>query len=140
MGQYQDAYTPPIVEIPAFVDARVVLTDVPCNASVYVGALVYMNGSGVAINAIATGLTTSNIMGIVESKPSLEQCDIRVLGVTTSIFYGLDVTKEYFLSDTNEGEMQNVPPTASGSVMLKIGQPYSSDQMLVLKGTRTVRL
>lgn len=117
-----------------------VLPDVDCVASVYVGAVVYMNASGVANNAIATSEATSNIIGIVEAKSSSVRCAIRVLGVTGSIFSSLDPTKEYYLSHTAPGEITTVvPPGVTGYVVIKVGQPYSSDELLVLKGQRVVR-
>ncbi len=123
-----------------YADARVVLQDVSCNPSVFVGAIVIMN-SGVAVNAIADSLANSNMIGIVESKSSLEKCNIRVSGVTDgNIFSGLDETKEYFLSDSVGGQITSIPPSASSHVLLRIGQPFSSTKMLVLKGTRVIRL
>lgn len=120
--------------------SNIIIQNVPCEASVYAGAAVYMQASGIAKNAIATSLAESNILGLVESKQSTTVCTIRVLGVTDGIFAGLDVTTEYFLSDSVAGGVQTSVPTASGSVALKIGQPYSATEMLVLKGQRTVRL
>lgn len=119
--------------------ANVVLTNVDCEASVYVGAAVIMQSSGVAKNAIADSLANSNVIGIVESKASSVLCNIRVLGTTASIFAGLDVTKEYFLSDTVAGALTTTIPTTSGHVMLKLGQPFSATEFMVLKGQRVVR-
>ena len=125
---------------PDFVDARVVLTNVDCNSSVYIGAVVIMV-SGTAINALADSLTNSNMIGIVESKISLNKCNIRVQGTTEGdIFSGLDESKEYYLSDAIAGAISDLPPTASGSVILRIGQPFDDGNMVVLKGQRTVRL
>ncbi len=120
--------------------ANIVLPDVPCEASVYVKAAVIMQVSGIAKNAIADSLSNSNVIGIVEAKGDLSHCDIRVLGITADIFSGLDVTKEYYLSDGVAGAITNIPPTASGSVLLKLGQPFSADEFLVSKGQSTVRL
>jgi len=119
--------------------ANVVIPTVPCQASVFVGAAVVMQASGIARNALADSLTNSNVLGIVESKSSSEVCNIRVLGTSAEIFTGLDVSKEYYLSETVAGEISTLPPTSSGSVILKIGQPFSSTKMLVSKGQRTVR-
>lgn len=120
--------------------ANVVLIDVPCEASVFIGAAVVVNGAGIARNAIADSLTNSNVLGIVESKASTTQCNIRLLGATSAIFTGLDVTKEYFLSDSIAGGLQTTIPTASGMIVLKLGQPLSDEEFVVLKGQRTVRL
>lgn len=118
---------------------NVIIDNVTCLSSVYIGALVKMNGSGVAENAQADVVANSNVIGVCEAKASSTICTIRVCGVTTAIYAGLDPTKEYFLSDTVAGGITTTPPTSSGNVVLKIGQPFSATEMLVLKGTRLVR-
>lgn len=120
--------------------ANVVLPNIACESSVYVGAAVYMQPSGIAANAIATSLSTSNVLGIVESKSSSTVCNIRVIGASGSLFTGLDVTIEYYLSDTIAGEITGTIPTTSGHVALKLGQPLSETEFVVLKGNRVVRL
>lgn len=120
--------------------ANVILANRACEASVYIGAVVYAQPNGVAANAIATSLSTSNILGIVESKPNTTLCNIRLLGATSAIFSSLDVTKEYYLSDSVAGALQTTVPTTTGHVWLKIGQPLSTTEFVVLKGQRTVRL
>ena len=128
-----------LIDSASLVGANVLLSNVPCATAVYVGAAVRMDGTGTAQNAIATSAANSNIIGIVESKSSSTVCSIRVLGVSEGLFTGLDVTKEYYLSDTVAGDITTTVPTASGSIILKVGQPYSATDFLVLKGTRTVR-
>lgn len=115
------------------------IPNVDCQSSVYEGAWVYMDGTGTAINAIATDLSTSNVIGMVESKLSLNKCIIRVGGISDGIFIGLDPTKDYYLSDSVAGGIQTNVVTTSGHVMLKIGQPFSATQMFVQKGTAIVR-
>lgn len=119
--------------------ANVVLFNVDCEASVYVGAAVVMNASAVARNALADSLANSNVLGIVEAKSSSVLCDIRVIGATASLFVGLDVTKEYFLSDTVPGGLQTTVPSDPGDIVLKVGQPLSATEFVVLKGQRVVR-
>ena len=120
--------------------SNVLLTNVDCLSSVYAGAVLILNGSGVAENAIADSLANSNMIGICEVKPSLNKCDIRVLGTTGVLYSSLDTTKEYYLSDSSAGAITTTIPSASGSVILKIGQPFSSTRMVVMKGQRTVRI
>jgi len=123
-----------------FADSRNVLFDVDCDASVSIGDAVRMS-SGTAINAQADSMANSNVIGVVESKSSTVKCDIRVSGVTAgNIFSGLDETKEYYLSDGTAGLITETIPTAPGSIMLRIGQPFDSSNLLVIKGLRTVRL
>jgi hypothetical protein len=120
----------------------IVIKSVTCDSTVIVGDWVRMDSSGIAIKAIADGLGNSNVIGLVEEKIDSTTCNIRVLGVSLEIFTGLDVTKEYFLSDADAGEMvEQGPsvPTASGHINLKLGQPFSTTRFLVLKGMRIER-
>ena len=117
----------------------IVLFNVPCDASVFVNAAVRMSAGGTAFNAISTAASTSNVIGIVESKASSVLCNIRVTGVTDAVFTLLDVTKEYFLSASSAGELTTSPPVSSGEVVVRIGQPFSATEFLVNKGTPIVR-
>jgi hypothetical protein len=119
-------------------DANNVLRDVDCDSSVFIGAAVRMNSSGVAINAKADNQANSNVIGIAESKSSSVLCNIRVAGVTGEIFTGLDVTKLYHLSEVTSGNMQTGVPVNTGEVKIKIGQPFSDKKFLVQKGEPTV--
>lgn len=116
-----------------------VIPDVPCDSSVYVGACVRMTGAGLAVNAVADSLENSMVIGIVDSKTTATECIIRVANVTLDVFTGLDVSKEYYLSDTVAGGIQTTPPTATGHILLRIGQPFSETAMLLMKGDRRVR-
>ena len=138
MSFFHDASNPPSANQIAS-GSGLILENVPCDSTVYVGAAVYLNGAGIAHNGLADDEATSNIIGIVISKASSLLCTIRVLGVTPAIFAGLDVTKEYFLSDTVAGEITTTVPTNSGHVVLKLGQPFSTDKFVVIKSTRMVR-
>lgn len=120
--------------------ANVVLLNVTCLSSVYVGAAVRMTSGGTAVNAQADALANANVIGIVEGKPTSTTCNIRVMGVSDAIFAGLDVTKEYYLSDAVAGQLTTTIPTASGSVVLKLGQPFSATEFLMNKGQQVVRL
>ena len=120
--------------------ANVVLLNVDCDITVYVGAAVKMDIAGKAFNALADSFANSNVIGIVEAKPSTVKCHIRVLGVTSGhIFAALDPTKEYFLSATVAGGITSTPPTGSGEIVLNLGQPFSATQFLVNKKIRMER-
>jgi len=129
-----------LVDPSAVGGANVVIANVPCEGSVYIAAAVVMQANGTAKNALADSLANSNVIGTVESKPTVNTCNIRVLGITPGIFTGLDVSKEYYLSDGTPGLVTTTIPTASGHVVLKLGQPYSATEFLMSKGQRTVRL
>ena len=120
--------------------ASVVLNNVPCDPTVIVTDAVRMSG-GIAIKALADSITNSNIIGVVEAKITSILCRVRVAGVTPEIFAGLDETKEYYLSDSTAGVIveEGSAPTAAGSVLVRIGQPFSSTRMFVTKGIRIIR-
>ena len=119
-----------------------VLVNVPCDPSVLIGDWVRMDLLGVAYQALADNINNSNVIGLVEFKSTSTLCNIRVLGVSEPLFVGLDPTKEYFLSNVVAGGMIIQGPTvpsAPGEVLLKVGQPFSSTRILVLKGQRIQR-
>ena len=119
------------------------VADMPCDSSVYVGSAVYLkvdNGTVKAYNAIANSQSTSNVFGIVEEKTNSTLAKIRFGGLTKSIFINLDLTQEYYLSDLIAGHMvaEDNKPIQIGSILVKIGQPYSSTQMLYSRGGKVI--
>jgi len=126
---------PQLVDIDLLAPANVVLKNVPCDVSVFVKAAVRMTSGGTAFNAKADNALNSNVIGIVESKPTTTTCNIRVNGHTSAIFAGLNVTKQYFLSDTIAGEITDIPPTSPGTIRQYIGKPFSADKLLVIVGS-----
>lgn len=124
---------------PAGNSANAILTGVPCDASVVIGDFVRMD-SGVAVKAIADNLTNSNVLGLVELVNGDSTCTVRINGVSESLFAGLNEGLEYYLSDTTPGAITSVAPTASGTVVLKLGQPFDAQRLIVLKGSRILRL
>ncbi len=121
-------------------NANVVLTNVPCDPSVIVTDAVKMV-AGVAYQAQADAVGNSNLIGIVQSKSSSVLCDIRVTGITPPIFTGLDETKEYYLSTSTAGLVvdETIATGGAGSVIIRVGQPFSSTEMFVSKGMRIIR-
>ncbi len=117
-----------------------IIKNTPCDNTVYVGSFVRVNSSGVAINAIANDYDNSNVIGIVENKNTLFNCDIRISGITSPIFSALDTTKDYYLSNTVSGAMTETIPTTTGHIKLKLGQAFSDTKFLFSKGERVVRL
>ena len=143
-----------------------VLENVPCDASVYVGAAVRMAVSNVvpvmmsdwttlaelssldittydaaAVNALADAFANSNVIGLVESKPTSTTCNIRIAGLTAANYFGLSVFDEYYLSSTQPGRIVTLAeaPVNPGEVLVRIGQPYSSTRLLYQRGDRIVR-
>ena len=142
------------------------ITNIDCESDVYVGAAVYMKQStpvasvmtdwstlsgvttmdfttyvSLAANALANDYVSTNVIGLVESKESATKCTIRISGITATNYFSLDVVDEYYLSDVTPGGIvitENAP-TATGHVLLKIGQPINYSQMLYQRGERIVR-
>lgn len=119
--------------------ANAILTGVPCDPSVSIGDFVRMDG-GTAVKAIASSFEDSNVLGLVELVNGDNTCTVRINGVSEPIFSGLDETVEYYLSDSTAGAITDTAPTASNHVVIKLGQPFDSERLIVLKGSRIVRL
>ena len=130
----------PSVDVLIDIPDSSLLADVSCSPDVYIGSFVVINAAEIAENALANDYQTSNVIGLVESKSSVDKCDIRVSGISKAIFANLDPSLDYFLSDTVPGSLSSTIPTASGHVKLKLGQAFGSSKFLFAKGERVVRL
>jgi len=119
-------------------DDGLVLSNIPCEAAAMVADVVRMSG-GIAVRALADTSLNGNAIGIIENKCTPTTADIRVLGKSGSIFTGLTENIDYYLSDIIPGALTTTVPTASGSVVLRIGQAFSATELIVLKGLRLVR-
>jgi hypothetical protein len=117
------------------------IRNVVCDVSVYLGAAVKMNGNSVAELAIATSYAEANVIGIVEEKSSPTICDIRFLGLTGENFTMLNTSEEYYLSDKIAGKIVpfNEAPTEAGHIRIKLGQPFSEKRFVFFKGERIVK-
>ena len=120
-------------------NANFKLDNIPCDSSVAVGDFVRIDSFSVAQRALADTFDNSNLIGVVEEKLNSTSCNIRFLGASIDVFVGLDPTKEYYLSDTLPGKITTTVPTASGHVIIKVGQPITPTQLLILKGNRIIR-
>jgi len=118
--------------------SRVVIPDVPCSSSINVGDWVRYDSSASAVLAQADNFTDANLVGVVESKDTTTSCNILVLGISNPIFSSLDVTKDYFLSPTVAGTIQDHAPTSSGNVVVAVGRPKSSTRIYVDVNIRAV--
>ena len=114
-----------------------ILRNVPCDSGVALADAVKMI-SGTAQKAQADTVINSNLIGVVERKETSILCDIRVTGVSSAVFSGLDETKEFFLSASTAGLVTDVAPTGAGEVVVRVGQPFSTTEMMVNKGTRLI--
>ena len=140
LDDYLGDGTPEEVDVIVDFPDTSILKDVDCDPSVFVGAFVIINSVEVAVNALADNYNTSNVIGLVESKSSSTKCDIRVSGISSSIYIGLNSSLDYYLSNVNPGELSSTVPTTSGHVKVKLGQSFGTTKFLFAKGERLVRL
>lgn len=127
-------------QVDVCIDDPFVFRNETCEASVYVGAAVYVDG-GVIKNCLADNEATSNFIGFCVAKAASTICDVRFGGKTENIFTGLDETEDYYLSDTVPGAIVKAPniPILTGHIKLKIGQPFGSDKIVIMKGEKVIR-
>lgn len=94
-----------------------------------------------AVNALADSYENANVIGLIEEITSPTRCNIRIYGPTPQNYVGLDVTEEYYLSDTVPGGLVKTAdaPTTPTHILLKLGQPISPTQFLFAKGERLIR-
>lgn len=117
----------------------IVVPDIDCDSSVLIGHWVRIDSSNHAVSAIADSIQNSEVFGVVEDKPTSVKCVVRVAGVSKNIFSSLDVTKSYFLSAMNVGEMSLIVPTNSGEVVLSLGRSLDGEKFLVQPTLRMQR-
>lgn len=116
---------------------QVVLDDLTCDSTVFVGAVVRMNGTTV-VNALANNKSNSEVLGICISKSDATTCDVQVAGVTENIYGGLSIITSYYLSDVSLGQITTIPPTTSGAYVIRIGRSQNA-QNLVVQNERIVK-
>ena len=104
------------------------IKDIICTLTEAVGDVVYYSNSNTVAQADASNLSTSKVIGFIESKQSDTLCTVRIGGFITSS--GLTVGSRYFLS-TTPGQMSVTPPTNSGNVVVKVGTAKSTDSFHV---------
>jgi hypothetical protein len=114
------------------------LFNLPCDETVYSGAVVRINQNGVILNAIADSPENSNVLGIVESKASDTICNVRLFGVSKDIFNGLDVSKQYYLSNTVAGGLTDIVPSSNNQIKVIVGIPLDDKRMFVVKSERQI--
>lgn len=120
--------------------ANAVLENVDCDPSVTVGDVVRVNALGIAVKAQANTLENALVLGVVESKSDPELATVRLSGISAEgVFSGLTESTQYFLSTSSPGLITATAPVTSGQVVLKIGQSYGSDKLLVQIGERILR-
>lgn len=124
---------------PSVQDQVVIMYGRPAAASVYVGAAVYINSSGTAVNADASDYNTSDVLGIVVSKQTTTSADILVSGISPAFYSGLVMGGTYFLASNDPGQLTSSVPQGSGETVLKVGIALSSTELFVAVDSRLMR-
>lgn len=112
-------------------DDRVVLTNIKCDDAVQKGDWVRYNDSNILVPARADIITTSWVIGLVETV-STNFATVLIAGVSVEIFTDLDLQSQYFLSISDSGKMY-APPVSlmADSVILCLGRPATSTKFIV---------
>jgi hypothetical protein len=105
-----------------------VLENVPCEAAAQVGHAVYLNDDTL-FRAQANSLTTAQVVGIIQQKPSSTLANLRFIYTTSSIYMSLTPGAIYFLSATTPGEITTTAPTTSGALIIKVGNAVNDSQL-----------
>lgn len=119
------------------VDGDNTLEDLTCDSTVYVGAIVRMNGSTI-VNALANNESNSQVIGICVAKPTSTTCNVLTCGYTGNIYSSLSTSATYYLSDSVLGDVTTTPPSSSGSYVIKIGKTQNG-QNIILQYERIVK-
>jgi predicted RecA/RadA family phage recombinase len=111
----------------------IVLEGMTSIAGTSVGDWVYLD-SGTVTPAIATTKPTSRIIGVCIAKPTATTADVQTAGITPSVFAGLTLNENYFLSEVTAGAQDLTPPTGSGEIIMLLGRAISTTQMIIELG------
>jgi len=131
---------PSLIALPDQVEtaARTVIPNITCDSLINIGDWVRIDASGEAVLAQADTSSNGRVVGVVESKPSTVLANILISGVSFPIFIGLDPTKEYFLSESVAGTIQDTQPASSGNIIASVGKPTTTTQLFVKIQLRTI--
>lgn len=103
--------------------------DMNCTTTEQVGDAVYVFSDGEVRQANNSNISTAKVLGFVVSKSDDTNCKVRIAGIIDE-FVGLSVGSQYFLHNVS-GDITDSPPTSSGSVIVRLGQPLEGDKFLI---------
>jgi len=95
-----------------------------CTVSEIIGDAVYFSFDNTVSKANASDLSTSKVIGFIESKQNDTECTVRIGGILSKT--GIVAGNRYFLSTTS-GQISSTPPTAPGNVVVKLGTAKSTE-------------
>lgn len=108
-----------------------VIPDLACDTAVNVGDLVYLAADSLLKSAIATSITTSQVVGICDAKTSPGACNLRISGLSGAYLTGLIPGSKYFLSESVLGGLSPTAATSLGAVVVEIGVARTSDTLTI---------
>jgi len=116
----------------------ILIIETDCTIDVEVGDAVYVSSDDVVKRANNSSIDTAQVVGFVLEKPTASTAYLILSGVV-SLFSGLTPGKKYFLDEFN-GQITDIPPSDSGSVIVHVGQAITSSTLLVgLSNVYTIR-
>lgn len=124
----------------AVYSGKLMLRNMLCDPTVFVGAALYMTAAGVLTNTLATtaSILTSRFIGFCEEKVDISHAHVTIFGETDDIFIGLTPGSLYYLSPTSPGDILAVRPVAP-YISLDVGIATSSTRIVVQKGLQIIR-
>lgn len=102
-----------------------------CNTIVQEGMAVYVDGSGILQPAIATSKLTSNVIGLVQSKPNSHQARIAQVGELGISSLTLTPGNKVFLSATVPGALSPTVITTPNHILRRIGYATGVHTVLI---------
>ena len=104
-----------------------------CTSDVEVGDLVYLSGANSVSKAKADTINTMPILGVVFTKYSPTRCNVADDYILKDLDPSLLPTDGvYYASVSEAGKFQNTPPTASQSILQKIGFKMDNTTLRIL--------
>lgn len=100
-----------------------IITEVNTSAISAVGNFCYISGSKIVSNAIATSITTSRVVGCVQSTlgPLGSFSSVGVMSANVETGITITAADTLFLSAVSSGKCTNVAPSAAGQVVMELG-------------------
>lgn len=100
------------------------------DTGVAVGELVYVTGSFAADEADNSSISTGPAVGLVTSKPTTTTATVAFAG-EVNVLSGLTAGSDYFMGTAGSVILAGALPTASGSVVQKLGVAVTTTILLL---------
>lgn len=127
--------------ITVYIDVPVpgIMKAVDLEVDAELGDLVRITESELAVRSLADSYDNAQVHGMIISING-SVGDIQIIGKTDAeLFDGLDVTKDYYLSDTLPGKFTTVIPTTTNHVEIPVGKAFGTKKFVISIGQRVVK-